>query len=307
MNNNPGNIDEIFAWKDQYCVGVEEIDSAHMRLFTIVRRLLKNLMLNDFEKNKKTCIEVVKYLKQYTVQHFAQEEAFQQKIGYGGYVNHKRIHDSMRDITIPALEKQMVETDFSEKSVEHFAGVCAAWLTAHVMLEDQAIVGKTRSVWETDMDSDALAMLQAFAEHFMDSIFQIHIEPENMNYDGYDIGTSIYYYIIYKGESNTAYRAATVLNRDLLLFTLGNLMGKKLTYLDEISMAMIGELTRKFAENFLSKYAGEKIELIGEGTVERDRFESDFKNSHPDVSMLWNTPHGHIAFSVRAKKARTAR
>ena len=48
IDKNIENIDEIFSWKDQYCVGVEEIDSAHMRLFTKVRRLLKNLMLKDF-------------------------------------------------------------------------------------------------------------------------------------------------------------------------------------------------------------------------------------------------------------------
>ena len=303
IDKNIENIDEIFSWKDQYCVGVEEIDSAHMRLFTIVRRLLKNLMLKDFEKNKKTCMEVVKYLKQYTIQHFAQEEAFQVKIGYGGYANHKRIHDSMREITIPALERQMEETDFSEKSVEHFAGVCAAWLTAHVMLEDQAIVGRIRSQWETNLDSDALTLLQARAEHFMNSIFQIHIEAENMNYDGYDIGKSVYYYTIFRGESNRVYRAVTVINRELLCYTLGKLMGKELKTLDEIAMSMTGELSRTFSENFIRSYTNENIVLIGDGTVEKGRFQSDFKNSHPDISMLWNTPHGHIAFSVKAKKA----
>ncbi|MCM1053985.1 MAG: hemerythrin family protein [Bacteroides sp.] len=297
------NFDEVFAWKDQYCVGVEEIDSAHMRLFTIVRRLLKNLMANDYEKNKKTCIEVIKYLKQYTVQHFAEEEAFQIKIGYGGYTNHKRIHDSMRDVTIPALEKHMIESDFSEKSVDHFAGVCAAWLTAHVMLEDQAIVGRTKSMWEANYDSDALSILQARSEQFMNNIFQIHIEAENLNYDGYDIGKSIYYYTIYKDADNNVYRAVTVLNRDLLCFTLGKLMGKTLVTLDEIAMSMIGELTRNFSENFIRSYTGNNIVLLGDGTVEKSRFESDFKTSHPDISMLWNTPYGHIAFSYKAKKA----
>ena len=164
MNTIVDNVDEIFAWKDQYCVGVEIIDNAHMRLFTIVRRLLKNLMLNDYEKNRRTCVEVIKYLKQYTVEHFAQEEAY------------------------------------SEATVEHFAGVCAGWLTAHVMLEDQAMVGKVKSRWSTDMDTNAITMLQAKSEEFMNSIFQIDIEAENLNYDGYDIGKSIYYYTINKAE-----------------------------------------------------------------------------------------------------------
>ena len=306
MNTIVDNVDEIFAWKDQYCVGVEIIDNAHMRLFTIVRRLLKNLMLNDYEKNRRTCVEVIKYLKQYTVEHFAQEEAFQQKIGYGRYANHKRIHDNMREITIPALEKQMENTEYSEASVEHFAGVCAGWLTAHVMLEDQAMVGKVKSRWSTDMDTNAITMLQAKSEEFMNSIFQIDIEAENLNYDGYDIGKSIYYYTIYKGEENKVYRTATVINRDLLFYSLGKLMGKEIKTLNEICMSMIAEMSKSFAYNFLKDYTGGEIHLLGEGTVDKSRYETDFQTSHPDVSMLWNTAYGRIAFSVKTKKSKTA-
>ena len=112
MDNKITDIDEVFQWKAQYSIGVEEIDAAHQKLFSIVRRLLKNILSGDYEKNKKTCIEAVKFLKQYTIEHFAQEEAYQLKIGYGGYETHKRIHTNMRDVTIPALEKQMLETDF---------------------------------------------------------------------------------------------------------------------------------------------------------------------------------------------------
>ncbi len=306
MKSKIENVDEIFAWKDQYCVGVEEIDSDHIRLFTIVRRLLKNLLLHDYEKNRRTCIEVVKYLKQYTVEHFAREEAFQIKIGYGGYSNHKRIHDNMREITIPSLEKQMEESDFSEESVEHFAGACAGWLTAHVMLEDQAMVGKVKSQWGAALDTDAISLLKTKAEEFMNSIFQMEIEAENLNYDGYDIGKSFYYYTIFKGEGNKVHRTATVINRELLCHTIGKLMGKEVRTLDEIAMSVTSELTKSFTENFIKEYTHENIKLIGDGAVDRSRYETDFKTSHPDISMLWNTPYGRIAFSVKTKKTKLA-
>lgn len=307
MKNKIENVDEVFAWKDQYCVGVEEIDNAHIRLFTIVRRLMKNLMLNDYEKNKRTCIEVIKYLKQYTVEHFAQEEAFQTKIGYGGYANHKRIHDNMRDITIPALEKQMEKTDYSEESVEHFAGVCAGWLMAHVMLEDQAMVGKVKSKWSTDLDTDAITILKIKAEEFMNNIFQIDIEAENLNYEGYDIGKSFYYYTIYKGERNKVYRTATVINRELLCHTIGKLMGKEIKTLDETAMSMTAELSKSFTSNFLKAYTNDNIQLMGEGTVDRSRYETDFMTNHPEVSMLWTTPYGRIAFGVTTKQSKIVR
>ena len=301
-NNKIIDVDEIFAWKDQYCIGVEEIDSAHQRLFAVVRRLLKNLYGGDYEKNKLTCIEAVKYLKKYTVQHFAEEEAFQRKIGYGGYENHKRIHDSMREVTIPALEKQMAITNYSEKSVEHFAGVCAAWLTAHIMFEDQAIVSKVKSKWEKEIDSGALSVLTKHAENFVGSLFDVHVEAENLNYDAYDIGEVFHYYLIYRGDNNDLYRSVIILSRELVFKTLGKLMGKELKSLNEVAVSMMQEISKTFVINFLDQYVDDNFMLVGDGFVDKDAFKDDFKKLHPDISILWNSQYGHLAFCLKTVK-----
>lgn len=302
MNSKVEEFDEIFQWEDKYCVGVEEIDSAHQRLFSIVRRLMKNLMAGDYEKNKITCIEAIKYLKQYTVEHFAQEEAFQLKVGYSDYENHKRIHDNMREVTIPSLEKQMYMTDYSEESVIHFAGVCAAWLSAHIMLEDQAIVGKTKSQWGTNINSDAMSILKNNAETFMRRLFQIEIEPENLNYDAYDIGDTLHHYTIYRGKDNTIYRAVLIVDKKLASRTVGRLLGKEIKNLNEMAMSMIKELSQNFVENFITKYSNDEPTLISEGMVDKTAFQTDFKNYHPDISMLWNTEFGRIAFCIKSVK-----
>lgn len=301
MKSKIGDV-EIFEWKDDYCVNVEEIDSAHQKLFSIVRRLLKNLYQGDYEKNKRTCIEAVKYLKQYTIEHFAQEEAFQKKIGYGGYENHKRLHDDMREVTIPALEKQMGRTNYSEQSVEHFAGVCAAWLTAHIMLEDQAIVGKVRSQWEKEIGGDVMSVLRHHAENFVRRLFQIEVEAENLNYDAYDIGESFHYYLIYRGSNNELYRTVVILNRDLVCQSIGKLMGKKLTTLNEIAVSMMQELAQTFVVDFITKYTNDNVVLVGEGFADRETFQNDFNKLHPDISILWNTHCGHFAFCVKTVK-----
>lgn len=302
MNSKVEEFDEIFQWEDKYCVGVEEIDSAHQRLFSIVRRLMKNLMAGDYEKNKITCIEAIKYLKQYTVEHFAQEEAFQLKVGYSDYENHKRIHDNMREVTIPSLEKQMYMTDYSEESVIHFAGVCAAWLSAHIMLEDQAIVGKTKSQWGTNINSDAMSILKNNAETFMRRLFQIEIEPENLNYDAYDIGDTLHHYTIYMGKDNTIYRAVLIVDKKLASRTVGRLLGKEIKNLNEMAMSMIKELSQNFVENFITKYSNDDPTLLSEGMVDKTAFQTDFKNYHPDISMLWNTEFGRIAFCIKSVK-----
>lgn len=300
MDINAEEFDEIFQWSDKYCIGVEEVDTAHERLFSIVRRLIKNLTYGDYEKNKITCIEAIKYLKQYTIEHFAQEEAFQQEIGYHGYENHKRIHDNMRDVTIPSLEKQMYMTDFSKESVEHFAGVCAAWLSAHIMLEDQAIVGKVRSQWEVSINTDAMSILKNNAEVFMNRLFQLEIQPENLNYDAYDIGNTVNHYTIFRGKNNTIYRSVVILEKGLACHSLGKLLNKEIKHLTEITLSMIKELSQSFVRDFIEKYTGDtEIALLSEGMVDKSAFELDFKSYHPDISMLWNTDYGHIAFCTK--------
>lgn len=302
MDNKITDIDEVFQWKDQYSIGVEEIDAAHQKLFSIVRRLLKNILSGDYEKNKKTCIEAVKFLKQYTIEHFAQEEAYQLKIGYGGYETHKRIHTNMRDVTISALEKQMLETDFSEKSVVHFAGVCAAWLSAHIMLEDQAIVGRAASRWNIDISGDVMANLISAAEEYMQRMFQVKIEPENLNYDAYDLGETLHYYLIYRGENKDLYRAAVTFERSLVCRVLSAIMCKPVTILDELSLSMFKELAQDFVENFISNYKKDKPVLVSEGIVDKKAFVKDFKAYHPDISLLWNSKFGHSAFCIKTIK-----
>lgn len=291
--------DEVLKWDDKYRVGVPEIDNAHQRLFSIVRRLIKNISSGNYEKDKITCIEAIKYLKQYTIEHFAQEEEFQLRVGYSDYENHKRIHDNMREITIPALEKQMYLTNYSEESVRHFATVCASWLVTHVMTEDQAIVGKAKSQWGISISSDAMGVLRSHAEQYMRKLFLIEVEPENLNYDAYDVGDTLNYYIIYRGRNNVLYRSVVLMDKKLACKIVSRLMGKEVKHLTEITMSMVKELSQKFVEYFISKYTNDVVTLISEGMVEKEAFQTDFKNYHPDISMLWSTDSGCIALCMR--------
>ncbi|MCM1299306.1 MAG: hemerythrin domain-containing protein [Firmicutes bacterium] len=295
--------DKIFQWKDQYCIGVEEIDNAHQQLFSIVRRLVKNLESGDYDKNKTTCLEAIKFLKQHTVEHFAQEEEFQLKVGYSGYENHKRMHDNMREVTIPALEKQMLSSDFSVESVEHFVGVCSAWLSAHIMFEDQAITGKIKSRWDVDFRGDELEILKTHAEEFMSKLFQVNIDIESVHYEGYDLGDVMPYYQIVKASDNTIHRTIIIPDKKLICSNISQLMGTEMKTLNEIAMSMFEELAYTFVTNFIYKYTGNNdLTLLSNGMVEKNAFKADFESYHPDVSMLWHTAFGHIAFCMKSVK-----
>lgn len=119
-------------WNERFNIGVEEVDKAHRRLFSVVRKLME--LSEDEKRGRWVCEEAIKYFKSYTVKHFAQEEEYMRSIHYSGYEVHKRLHDVMRDKTIPALEKDLVESDYSREAMQHFVGISLGWLTGHILI-----------------------------------------------------------------------------------------------------------------------------------------------------------------------------
>ena len=125
-------------WNDKYCIGVEHIDAQHKGLFTAINRVLRILEEKDAERSRRACIEAIKYLKNYTLQHFSDEEAYQREIAYSGYARHKAQHDDF--IRAIAIKEAVMEADnYSRDSVQSLMDLLISWLVGHIMNSDQAI------------------------------------------------------------------------------------------------------------------------------------------------------------------------
>ena len=136
---------KAIEWNDRFSIGVEIVDHAHQKLFSIVRKL--NRLSQNSRKNEWTCMEGIKYFKNYAMTHFAQEEAYMRSVGYGGYEMHKRLHDNMVNHTLPVFEMELVKSGYSEDVLAQFLNFCSGWLTEHILIEDRAITGKVSSKW----------------------------------------------------------------------------------------------------------------------------------------------------------------
>ena len=129
----------MIEWQKEYCMGVELIDQQHEELFQAVNRLLHILEDEDDDRSRRGCAEAIKYLKTYTIQHFEDEEAFQMRIGYRGYIHHKQVHDDFRRTIV--IQEAMVEAqNYSRDAVRNFVRLLTAWLIEHVTRDDQDIV-----------------------------------------------------------------------------------------------------------------------------------------------------------------------
>ncbi len=149
------------VWNNRYNIGVDIMDKEHKKLFRILNKLFD--FGQQVEKSQWVCQEAVKYFKDHAFQYFQDEEHYMASIDYAAFPMHKRVHDNFRKVTLPALEKELEQSNYSENSVEHFLGLCAGWLIGHTSTKDQAIVsGKTMKQWENLLpEEDQSVMGQA--------------------------------------------------------------------------------------------------------------------------------------------------
>ena len=114
------------VWHERFNIGVEFIDREHRKLFSIMNRLFA--ASEKKENNRWVYEEGIKYFKEHAMRHFAEEEVYMASTGYPGFDTHRRLHDNFRRKTLPALERELELTNYSQESVNHFMGVCAGWL-----------------------------------------------------------------------------------------------------------------------------------------------------------------------------------
>ena len=124
----------MFAWKDSYSIGVQEIDSQHRRLFSLADEL--HAAMNS-GKGKDVLQAVLQNLITYTRTHFAAEEQLKERCGYPELALHKVLHDEM---TKKVLQLQR---DFQSGQMMISIDVMqflSNWLRQHIGASDRKYV-----------------------------------------------------------------------------------------------------------------------------------------------------------------------
>ncbi|MDF2511975.1 MAG: hemerythrin-like metal-binding protein [Herbinix sp.] len=126
-------------WKDKYELGVSIVDEQHKELFQRVDEFMRTLRSSASWDEKVLHVnETLEFMKGYVVEHFRDEEEYQQKIGYPGYEAHKKIHTDMVNYVLQ-VSAEYESSGFNEQLMQQFGGKLLAWLINHVAAEDQRI------------------------------------------------------------------------------------------------------------------------------------------------------------------------
>ncbi len=126
-------------WKDKYELGVPLIDEQHKELFQRVENFMKIVRSSSsWESKIKFVNETLEFMNNYVIEHFRDEEEYQERIGYPERDSHSKIHSAMVDYILKTT-KEYEDGGFNEILMQQFSGKLLAWLINHVASEDQKI------------------------------------------------------------------------------------------------------------------------------------------------------------------------
>lgn len=297
-------MDTQFVWKEEFNLGVETIDKEHRKLFRIINKLL--LFQEEEATRQWACREGIKFFKQHAVNHFADEEDYMASIGYDGLEQHRRLHKGFRENTLPALERELEESDYSPDAVEHFLGVCAGWLIGHTLTEDVAITGKRIKKQMNLLPTEHLDAVKTVITQLLFDMFQLESHLISDSYNGEKFGNGIYYRLIYGTKRNEKKQEYfLVFEEKLLVNTVGKIMGIKTNKLDNMILHAARYAARQFVKCVMEQFpTDEEYELKSENLLSFEQFQKVFEKDKPNLSLLLDTGAGYFAYCSDATRLR---
>lgn len=284
-------------WDDRFNCGVEAIDTAHQKLFSIMRRLI-GLSTNE-DKRQWACTEGLKYFKNYTIKHFQEEEAYMQTIGYEDYAIHKRLHDNLRYKVLPTLEQELEESNYSPEAIQHFFGFCTGWLTGHILVDDFAITGKIKSKWRHNPNEEELADLEKSIIQAIHAVFQTDAKLISDHYMGEPFGKAIYYRLSYRSQKDNIVHVVLVFEEQLILRTVGWMLYLEKPVMDKLLLAAAKQLSSFLVKRIGMPFESEdRYRLDKESQMSNTTFLKLLDRAYPNYSLLFQTSLGYFAFCL---------
>lgn len=122
-------------WNQSLSVGVKEVDNQHKELFKRVSDLLDALSQG---KGRQEVGNLIKFLADYTVTHFRDEEALMAKHNYPGLDEQKKEHAQLiKDLG--ELKKEFEAVGPSLTLLMQIQRKAVDWLTNHISKSDKKI------------------------------------------------------------------------------------------------------------------------------------------------------------------------
>jgi len=128
-----------FKWKDEYNVGIAEIDKQHQKLFEIGARIYDLALLDDGIDHYDEIVGILEELKEYAQYHFQYEEKLMDQHAYDAFETHKMEHyfftKKLQRTNLDEID------DAQDEAISNLLNFVADWITSHILNTDRQYVG----------------------------------------------------------------------------------------------------------------------------------------------------------------------
>jgi len=123
---------EYWSWDDSLSIGIDAIDEQHKRLVAYINELQGA----HKEQDEQGVARVLHGLVDYTVTHFAFEEALMARVGYPLSEGHKKVHEAF----ITHINRYAERHAAGEQITRRLISDLQIWLTNHIKNDDRHYV-----------------------------------------------------------------------------------------------------------------------------------------------------------------------
>lgn len=126
---------------DEYLTGIELIDIEHKELFRIVDKASRLIKSFDNLSGFDNIVEILNELKEYTKEHFTDEEEYMESIHYEGLDAQKRAHEAFID-KLNNIDRNQLEEN-PQENLQELLEFLLGWLINHILHTDKKIPSVT--------------------------------------------------------------------------------------------------------------------------------------------------------------------
>lgn len=121
---------DIINWKNEYSVGVAEMDGQHKKLITMINRLIAD---QNSLTDPKTIAELLTEMTDYAQVHFRAEEYLMAEYGYEHKSQHEKQHQTFMDETMAFCAASDIGPNILSVALLEYL---KTWLVNHILEED---------------------------------------------------------------------------------------------------------------------------------------------------------------------------
>lgn len=121
----------LFDFQAEFLLGIAEIDAEHRMLVDLLNETHALISSGQREAARQRFVET---LSTYVDQHFTNEEAFMQQIGFPGIEDHRKIHENFK-ASFNELKPLIVTYD--DEAFRKALGDAFAWIVTHIGKTDR--------------------------------------------------------------------------------------------------------------------------------------------------------------------------